>query len=348
MNEFKNLLNEKVADKEKVRKYALGPARKENIIMNRKLVLVLSLLVVFVVGYVVYNNKDKGNLIAENPVQVEKALAYVTLDINPSIELAVDENDIVADTITLNEDADIAYSDLNLVGQTVEDATKTIVDNAIELGYITEISDTNAVSVTSYTEDETRRDALNKKIVANLNTHFETRKIYALVIENGLDDELKTKADSYSIPYGKMLLVARAMKLDSTLVESDLVKLSVKEIQSKIKIQAVARRAEFKEVAIYGKQEFKEVKTQRIAAAKIKLQNDKDALLKTTANPSTLTTVQKQALIEQRKAVIKEEIEDVKTELNQNGNNTANQNGNTIKEEVKQTIKDKYILKRGQ
>ena len=255
MNEFKDLLKEKVADKEKIRKYALEHKRKESIIMKRGLVVVFSLLFVFIVAYVIYSNKDNGNLIAEN--LAVKTLSYVTLDINPSIELAVDENDMVVDSITLNEDADIAYSDLDLVGQNIDSATGMIVDTAIELGYITEISDTNAVDVTTYTEDETRREKLNKNIANKLNSHFETRKIYALVVENGLDDELKTKADSYGIPYGKMLLVARAMKLDSTLIESDLVKLSVKDIQSKIKTQAVARRAEVKEVLIYGNKSLK-------------------------------------------------------------------------------------------
>jgi|GEM_PF-2274900 len=338
MNEFKNLLEEKIVDKEKVRRYALEHSRKENIVMKKGLVLGFALLFIFAIGYVVYSNMDRGNLVAE--IQVEKTLAYVTLDINPSIELAIDEKDMVVDAITLNEDADIAYSDLNLAGQSLENAAQTIVDTAIDLGYITEISDTNSVNVTSYIEDESRRENLNKIVIDKLNAHFETRKIYALVVENGLDDELKAKANSYNIPYGKMLLVSRAMQLDSTLIESDLVKLTVKEIQSKIKIKAVARRAEVKEVLIYGKQEFKDIKKQRIADAKIKLQKDKDELLKNSANPSTLTTEQKQVLIEQRKTQIKEEIQAVKEDLNQNRNN--------IKEEVKQGIKDKYILKRGQ
>jgi hypothetical protein len=338
MNEFKDLLKEKVVDKEKIRKYALEHAGKESIIMKRGLVVVFSLLFVFVVGYVIYSNKDNSNLIAEN--SAGKTLAYVTLDINPSIELVVDENDMVVDSITLNEDADIAYSDLNLQGQNLDTATGEIVDTAIELGYITEISDTNAVNVTTYTEDESRRDELNKNVVNKLNAHFETRKVYALVVENGLDDELKVKADSYGIPYGKMLLVARAMKLDSTLVESDLVKLSVKDIQSKIKTQAVARRAEVKEVLIYGKQEFKDIKKQRIADAKIKLQKDKEVLLNNVKNPSELTVQEKQTLIEERKAQIKEEIQDVKEDLSQNGT--------TIKEEIKGVIRDKYILKKAQ
>ncbi len=301
--------------------------------MKNKIILIVVLLVILVISYVVYTKKD----ILMADIGSQKAVSYVTLDINPSVELAVDENDTVVDTVTLNEDADIAYNDLNLVGKPIEDATGIIMDEAVKLGYITEISDTNAVNVTSYTEDETKRINLNKKIVDKLNSHFESRKIYTLVVENGLDDVLKAKADSYSIPYGKMLLVARAMKLDSTLVESDLVKLSIKEIQAKIKIQAVNRREEVKNAYKEAKQEFKDIKTQRIAQAKIKLQQEKEALLK-GVDKSNLTAEEKQALIEQRKKQIKTEIQDAKDDLKQSGA--------TIKDNVKETIRDKYLLKR--
>lgn len=304
--------------------------------MKRKFIIVLVILVVLVVSYVVYINKDKVNLIANS--KAEKAVSYVTLDINPSIELAVDENDTVVDAVTLNEDADIAYTDLKLVDKSVDDAATAIIDEAVNLGYITEISDTNSVNVTTYTEDETERANLNKKVVDKLNAHFETRKIYALVVENGLDDELKAKADSYGIPYGKMLLVARAMKLDSTLVESDLVKLSIKEIQSKIKVQAVARREAVKNELKAGRQEFKDLKAQRVAEAKTKLEQQKQDLLKNAGNTSELTAEQKQALINQRKEQIKEEIKDAKEDLKQNST--------TIKEEIRKSIQDKYLLKR--
>lgn len=285
--------------------------------MKKMLFISLIVLIILSLLYILYINKDNFVINSE----LDKNLAYVTLDINPSIELAVDEDDIVVDAVTLNEDADIAYSDLNLTGKTIEDATENIVDAAIDLGYITEISDTNAVNVTSYTENDTRRENLNKKIVQNLNNHFELRKLYVLVLENGLDDELKAKATTYGIPYGKMLLVYRAMQLDNTLVESDLVTLSIKDIQSKIKTSAVARREEVKQKFQEAKQEFKDVKKQRINEAKANLEQSKNMLLKNVENFSTLTAEEKQAIIEQRKEQIKTEIQDLKEDIKQNKQN---------------------------
>ena len=304
--------------------------------MKKLCIIGLSIILVFIVGYVFYYDKQEKKVV-NNPA-AEQKLSYITIDINPSIELAVDEKDIVVEAITLNEDADVIYSDLDLTGKSVDEATEIIVDTAIETGYIAETSDTNSVNVTSYSENETKRDRLNKKIIDKLNAHFETRKIYALVVQNGLDDELKTKADLYNISYGKMLLVNRAITLNSSLKESDLALLSVKEIQEKIKVQAIARREEIKKTYQEAKKEFKDIKEQKIIEAREKLKNDKEELLKSAGDPSKLTTEQKQILIDQRKEQIKEEIKNVRKYLEESKT--------TINEQVKQEIKDKYILKK--
>ena len=51
----------------------------------------------------------------------------------------------------------------------------------------------------------------------------------------GVTDEMKSDADEYGISYGKMLLVEKALVLDTDLNKENLVTLSVKEIQSLIK-----------------------------------------------------------------------------------------------------------------
>lgn len=300
--------------------------------MKKVFVISLSILLTFIVGYVFYYNKE----VITTP-KVEQKLTYVTIDINPSIELGIDENDIVAEVITLNADADIAYSDSQLIGKSLEDATEIILDTSIELGYITETSDTNAVNVTSYDEDEAKRDRLNKTIIDKLNAHFEERKIYALVVENGLDEELKTKADSYDIAYGKMLLVNRAISLDSSLNESDLVNLSVKEIQEGIKSKAIVRREELRLAYEESRQEFKDVKAQMIITAREKLKKDKEELLKSVDDISKLTDQQKQSLIDQRKEQIKQEIQSVREDLTESKT--------TTRESVKQEVQNKYFQK---
>lgn len=66
------------------------------------------------------------------------AVAFVTVDINPSIEITLDENGVVATVYGANEDGQILlYGEVEaLVGMSYEDAIAYITDLAVELGYL--------------------------------------------------------------------------------------------------------------------------------------------------------------------------------------------------------------------
>jgi hypothetical protein len=159
-----------------------------------------------------------------------KPLSYITIDINPSVELVVNSDNEVEDVIALNEDGDIITSDLDLIGLSIEEASQKVVQAAIDTGYIDELSEENTIVITSSSDNEDRRTKLEESVINKLNTHLEDKKVYALVT-HGLTDELKDEADKYDISYGKMLLVNKAITLNSTLNKDTLVTLSIKEIQ---------------------------------------------------------------------------------------------------------------------
>ena len=69
-------------------------------------------------------------------VEGSENYAYVTIDINPSVELIVKDGKVVSINAG-NEDASILLSGEDLVGLTVEEATGKIVKLAEELGYLT-------------------------------------------------------------------------------------------------------------------------------------------------------------------------------------------------------------------
>lgn len=193
--------------------------------------LTLGLLIVFVsIIEVMFYFKWSNN-----------SVSFVTLSINPEIELALDNKDIVIDVIALNKDADILTSDLNLKGLTIEDASKKIIDSSMEMGYLDEYSDENTVVVTVVNDSETKRQVLEEKVMTKLNEHFEMKKIYPIVIAKGLDEDLKREADEYGISYGKMLLIEKAVTLNEILSKESLINISIRDIQSEIK-DAVAKR----------------------------------------------------------------------------------------------------------
>ena len=89
--------------------------------------------------------------------------SYVSLDINPSIELTVDAENKVVSVYAANEDANVLlYEETGIVGEDVEDAIAKITELAIELGYLDEGN--AVVGTTVCSEDADWVSALQEKV----------------------------------------------------------------------------------------------------------------------------------------------------------------------------------------
>lgn len=94
--------------------------------MKKALKCLLSMMLAFflMIALVACQEKEKGEL------------SRVTIDINPSIEMMVDENQKVLSVSALNDDGSIIVSGEEIVGKDVEEATKIILELSTETGYI--------------------------------------------------------------------------------------------------------------------------------------------------------------------------------------------------------------------
>ena len=100
----------------------------------------------------------------------EKASAsYISIDINPSIELTVDEESKVVSVYAANEDASVLlYGESGIVGSDVEDAIEKITEIAIELGYLDESNKIVGTTVSSKDAEwiKSLQEKINSKIIA--------------------------------------------------------------------------------------------------------------------------------------------------------------------------------------
>lgn len=113
------------------------------------------------------------------------APTYMSIDINPSFGIEVDEDGVVVSVEALNEDAVIVLLDTNLVGKTVEEVFTTIVYLAEELGYLKEDGTVNVVMSNEFkaveeaiaTRVENVLDDVNKLLSAeNITINIEKGK----------------------------------------------------------------------------------------------------------------------------------------------------------------------------
>lgn len=98
-----------------------------------------------------------------------QAATFVSLDINPEIELTVDANDKVISVYGVNEDGKVLlFDETDLVGKSLDEVVGKITDLAVELGYLTEDNKAVATSVTSTIQGkaEALQNSLSSKITA--------------------------------------------------------------------------------------------------------------------------------------------------------------------------------------
>ena len=115
----------------------------------------------------------------------------VTVDINPSIELIVDEDQKVVSVTALNDDGAIIISGEAIVGKTVEDAVKLIVN--VSTGYLVKgevEASPNNVKI-SVSGDSEYAKKLNDKLVESTKKFLEdsgikagVEKVKAMAIED--------------------------------------------------------------------------------------------------------------------------------------------------------------------
>lgn len=78
--------------------------------------------------------------------------SYVTIDVNPSVELAVDGETVVS-VNAVNDDALVLLAGESIEGMKLEEATEKIVSLCEELGYLTDENNNVKLTVTADTDD---------------------------------------------------------------------------------------------------------------------------------------------------------------------------------------------------
>lgn len=162
---------------------------------------------------------------------------YVSVDINPSIEFIVDEDDVVVSYELLNEDAEIIAADIDFVGMNVEDAMALFIEKATEAGYIDVTSDENAVLITVLGEDDDEGvGELRDRLRNRAQNEFARRNILGSIItEDYTTEDLIAEADELGVSPGKLRLIKAAQQVDESLTTEDAIDLPVRDIMAIIR-----------------------------------------------------------------------------------------------------------------
>ena len=225
----------------------------------KKLVKIMSctLAMILMAGSLVGCNFNKEGETAKS----NEATTYVSLRINPEIELIANEDDEVVAVNAINEDGEIVLAVSDFIGDTIEEATEEFVDTALELGYIDVESEESTVYVHVDGKIEEVIENIEEKINTRVHKYFDDKGIFGKVEKEEMDEYLE-KAEELGIPVGHVKMIERILELYPEMSEEELLEMDVKELMELLKNDVknnglkVTQREEYKEAVEALKEEY--------------------------------------------------------------------------------------------
>ena len=192
----------------------------------RRIALVMSCIILFGAGLLV------GKI---TPQTQPDALAqtHVYIDVNPSLELSLDSENVVLSCTAVNQDAEIILNGMKLEGVELKTAVNAIVGSMYVNGYLTQEDNSMLISVESGEKVNTS-EFLNI-ITKQVNDVFENSEMECAIIaqEVKATKDLKQRAKEQGVSIGKMRLLDKMIDdLDDLTHDdvSELSKMSIKDL----------------------------------------------------------------------------------------------------------------------
>ena len=155
-------------------------------------------------------------------------IAYITLRVNPEIELVVNEDMEVISANAINEDGEILISELNLIGKDIDDAAEEFAKKAAELGYIDVEADETVVYVDVSCENEELYEEIIDDVIEKVTDFFDNNGINGKTnIEN--IEKYAELVNRWGVTYSNAKIIARVLDLYPEMTEQEVLLLTVSE-----------------------------------------------------------------------------------------------------------------------
>ena len=125
--------------------------------------------------------------------------SIITLDVNPSISIDIDQNETVMAVQALNDDAEKVIGDMDLQGTDLDVTVNALIGSMLKNGYLDEAK--NSILVTVENDDQARGDELKEQITNDIKKVFSEDGLEAAVLSQTLteDEQIDALAQQYGI-----------------------------------------------------------------------------------------------------------------------------------------------------
>ena len=171
------------------------PAEKRSFRLPGYAALAACAMIVLVLVAVAFLLPNMGGTLPDDSVYT-----VIYIDVNPSIELYVDDDLQVIDCRSSNRDGEELLNSVELNGTDIKEAIGTIVDAMQNAGYLSQGNNSMLVSV-----DRSKKDLL-VGVTGEMDAAIKTRGLSCAVIGQSIavDSELQKRAEENGVSVGKM------------------------------------------------------------------------------------------------------------------------------------------------
>jgi len=128
------------------------------------------------------------------PLWAENNYTTLSIDINPSLTIVLDENEKVYEVNAINDDATTLLNGLSILGIDLDSALNIILEKAILDGFLLEESE-NAVLISVQNNRSTVKNKIKENIQTRVNNYFSQHSINGNVIFEDYNKELEEELE---------------------------------------------------------------------------------------------------------------------------------------------------------
>lgn len=190
--------------------------------------------------------------------QANAVASVVSLDVNPSIELKVNQKEKVLSCTPLNQEAEAVLSGMgggaDLKGAKLEVAVNAVVGALVSSGYLDSLS--SAIMISVEDQDQDRAARLRQELTGTVDSVLQSQSSGAAVLSQTVDAsaDLDQQAREYHISTGKANLVNQVIAQNDSLSFDALAKLTVEELSDLIQLGSPAMPIGMEEAARIAKE----------------------------------------------------------------------------------------------
>ena len=151
---------------------------------------------------------------------------YVSMRINPEIELVANADGEVISVTAVNEDGDTVLAEVDLIGMSIEDAGEAFTKTATELGYIEITATDSTVYIDVQSVDDEKVKDIKDKLTLKINGFFNNNGIYGKVKPETVE-KYADKVSEWNVSAGHAKMIIRILDLYPEMTADEVISLSV-------------------------------------------------------------------------------------------------------------------------